>query len=235
MQYRTEKHSEKGLQWRASPLCRHTMSLHEVLSNSIGIYLTSFHRSSIKRNIPDDVVQNILFFVSSYRISSLNLSHLSLRMRNIHSEIWSNVQLSIVIDNPISIRLSSSPIVLLLDTDRGITWDRSPRKNDISHVKVMEHEHITFYANSARGKAALLGGEELILGWFPLVHHEILTLWDSTWLKNCDKGGLGEHEAPTRQRTANDKHVEIVQYLKQLSSNARVSRSAAISSTIFML
>lgn len=28
----------------------------------------------------------------------------------------------------------------------------------------MEHEHITFYSNSARGKAALLGGEELIIG-----------------------------------------------------------------------
>lgn len=28
----------------------------------------------------------------------------------------------------------------------------------------MEHEHITFYSNSARGRAALLGGEELITG-----------------------------------------------------------------------
>lgn len=37
-------------------------------------------------------------------------------------------------------------------------------------------------------------------------------------------GGNGEHEGPVRQRTANDKHVEIVQYLKQLPSNSRVRK-----------
>ena len=68
----------------------------------------------------------------------------------------------------------------------------------------MEHEHITFYSNSARGRAALLGGEELIVG------------------------GNGEHEAPMRQRTANDKHVEIVQYLKQLPCSSRVSKPVCI-------
>jgi hypothetical protein len=63
----------------------------------------------------------------------------------------------------------------------------------------MEHEHITFYSNSARGKAALLGGEELIIG------------------------GNGEHAAPVRARTATDKHTEIIQYLKQLPSNSRAT------------
>jgi hypothetical protein len=73
------------------------------------------------------------------------------------------------------------------------------KPEDSSFLLKMEHEHITFYSNSARGKASLLGGEELILG------------------------GNGEHEAPIRQRTATDKHVEIIQYLKHLPSNARAT------------
>jgi hypothetical protein len=44
--------------------------------------------------------------------------------------------------------------------------------------------------------------------------------------EHVDTGGNGEFgDAPSRQRTANDKHIEIVQYLKQIPSNARVSVS----------